>query len=56
MGTREEITRAVTAGREAGERGDPVTVCPHGRTSILRTAWIKGYAPAARAREGERAR
>jgi len=44
MGTREDITRAVTAGREAGDRGDPPTVCPYPGTSILRTAWIRGYA------------
>ncbi|MGD6762052.1 Rmf/CrpP fold protein [Streptomyces sp. BH097] len=44
MGAREEITKAVTAGREAGDRGDPPTVCPYPASSILRTAWIKGYA------------
>ena len=44
MGTREEIVRAVTAGREAGDRGDPPTACPYPSTSILRTAWIRGYA------------
>lgn len=44
MGTREEIVRAVTAGREAGRRGDPPTVCPYPRSSSLVTAWIRGYA------------
>jgi ribosome modulation factor len=44
VGTREDIVRAVQAGREAGERGDPPTVCPYPRTSTLRTAWIRGYA------------
>lgn len=44
MSTREDIVRAVLAGREAGDRGDPPTACPHPGTSILRTAWIKGYA------------
>ncbi|MEU8989977.1 Rmf/CrpP fold protein [Streptomyces sp. NPDC048558] len=44
MGTREEIVEAVTAGREAGERGDPPNVCPYPRDSLLRTAWIRGYA------------
>ncbi|WP_338146230.1 Rmf/CrpP fold protein [Streptomyces boncukensis] len=44
MGTREDIVRAVTAGREAGERGDRPTVCPYPRESILRRAWIRGYA------------
>ncbi|WP_337192199.1 Rmf/CrpP fold protein [Streptomyces sp. HUCO-GS316] len=46
MGTREDIVKAVTAGREAGERGDPPTVCPYPRSSTLRTAWIRGYAEA----------
>ncbi|MEV4360140.1 Rmf/CrpP fold protein [Nonomuraea sp. NPDC049625] len=44
MGTREDNTKAVTAGREAGRRGDPPTVCPYPGTSTLRTAWIRGYA------------
>ncbi|MFE0877310.1 Rmf/CrpP fold protein [Streptomyces sp. CA-250714] len=44
MGTREDIVRAVTAGREAGRRGDRPTACPHPRDSLLRTAWIRGYA------------
>lgn len=44
MGGREDIVRATTAGREAGKRGDPVTVCPHPATSLLRRAWIRGYA------------
>ncbi|MFE9391171.1 Rmf/CrpP fold protein [Streptomyces sp. NPDC006784] len=29
MGTREDTVRAVTAGREAGRRGDRPTACPH---------------------------
>lgn len=44
MGTREEIVRAVTAGREAGDRGDPPTACPYPLTTTLSTAWIRGYA------------
>ncbi|QCX77664.1 hypothetical protein C9F11_20145 [Streptomyces sp. YIM 121038] len=44
MGTREDIVKAVTAGREAGDRGDPPTACPYPSTSTLRTAWIRGYA------------
>ncbi|MGJ5826731.1 Rmf/CrpP fold protein [Streptomyces ossamyceticus] len=44
MGTREDIVRAVTAGREAGKRGDPPTSCPYPSTATLRTAWIRGYA------------
>ncbi len=46
MGTREDIARAVIEGTEAGRRGDPPTACPHPRTSLLRTAWIRGYARA----------
>jgi ribosome modulation factor len=44
MGTREEIVRALTDGREAGDRGDPPTACPYPLTSTLSTAWIRGYA------------
>ncbi|MFF1381718.1 Rmf/CrpP fold protein [Streptomyces sp. NPDC058308] len=44
MGTREQIVKAATAGREAGERGEPPTACPYPSTSTLRTAWIRGYA------------
>ncbi|KUF19583.1 Rmf/CrpP fold protein [Streptomyces silvensis] len=44
MGTREDIVTAVTAGREAGKRGDALTTCPYPITSVLRTAWIRGYA------------
>jgi ribosome modulation factor len=55
MGTREDIARAVTAGREAGQRGDLPTTCPHPRTSTLRTAWIRGYAEARPLAEQDRA-
>lgn len=44
MGTRQDIVEAVNAGREAGRRGDRVTTCPYPATSILRQAWIRGYA------------
>lgn len=44
MGTREDIVKAVTAGREAGRRGDEPTTCPYPLTSTLSTAWIRGYA------------
>ncbi|MGW3711354.1 Rmf/CrpP fold protein [Streptomyces albogriseolus] len=44
MGTREDIVRAVEDGRTAGRNGDPLTTCPHPATSLLRTAWIRGYA------------
>ncbi|MFJ8761066.1 Rmf/CrpP fold protein [Streptomyces cyaneofuscatus] len=46
MGTREDITRAVGEGAEAGRRGDPPTVCPYPRTSLLSGAWVRGYARA----------
>ncbi|WP_308303773.1 Rmf/CrpP fold protein [Streptomyces sp. CB02959] len=44
MGTREDIVRAVTDGAAAGRRGDDVRTCPYPRDSLLRTAWVKGYA------------
>ncbi|MFJ7337873.1 Rmf/CrpP fold protein [Streptomyces sp. NPDC101116] len=44
MGAREDIVTAVESGREAGRNGDPPTTCPHPASSILRTAWIRGYA------------
>lgn len=46
MGAREDITRAVGEGAEAGRRGDPPTACPYPRTSLLRGAWVRGYARA----------
>ncbi|MGW1374485.1 Rmf/CrpP fold protein [Streptomyces sp. NPDC002446] len=42
MGTREDSVKAVTAGREAGARGEAATVCPYPHASMLRTAWIRG--------------
>ncbi|MEV5086871.1 Rmf/CrpP fold protein [Streptomyces griseoincarnatus] len=44
MGTRQDIVEAVEDGRRAGREGDPPTACPHPATSLLRTAWIRGYA------------
>ncbi|WP_445396451.1 Rmf/CrpP fold protein [Streptomyces sp. LE64] len=46
MGTRADIATAVQEGRAAARRADPVTTCPHPATSVLRTAWIRGYAAA----------
>lgn len=46
MGAREDITRAVLEGRTAARNGDPPTTCPYPGTSVLRTAWIRGYARA----------
>ncbi|WP_199806689.1 Rmf/CrpP fold protein [Streptomyces sp. NRRL F-5727] len=46
MGAREEITRAILDGDRAARNGDPPSVCPHPRTSVLRAAWIRGYAAA----------
>ena len=46
MGTREDIARAMLAGREAGQAGKRATQCPHPAESLLRTAWIRGYAAA----------
>lgn len=55
MGTRAQIVEALTAGREAGRRGDRVTACPYPRTSLLRRAWIRGYAEQRPAAEQDRA-
>jgi ribosome modulation factor len=47
MGFREEAVQALNAGHQAAIDGQPVTACPHPRGSILRTAWVRGYAQAA---------
>lgn len=44
MGARGDIIRAVVAGREAGREGALLAACPHPASSLLRTAWINGYA------------
>ncbi|MBK3576133.1 hypothetical protein JHN63_20380 [Streptomyces sp. MBT65] len=44
MGTREDIVEAIQQGAEAGRRGDDARTCPYRGDSLLRTAWIKGYA------------
>lgn len=44
MGTREDTTRAVVEGAEAGHRGDRPTTCPYPADTLLRAAWIRGYA------------
>lgn len=46
MGTRVSIVHAITEGRAAGAAGERPTVCPYPRQSLLRTAWIRGYAGA----------
>ncbi|XLX13000.1 Rmf/CrpP fold protein [Streptomyces flavusporus] len=38
--------RTILAGQEAGRRQESPLVCPYPRTSILRRAWIRGYARA----------
>ncbi|MCX5161878.1 hypothetical protein OOK39_21825 [Streptomyces sp. NBC_00264] len=55
MGTRENIAQAIAAGAEAGARGDRPTACPYGAESLLRTAWIRGYARARPLAEQDRA-
>jgi ribosome modulation factor len=55
VGTREQIVEAITKGRTAGETGQEPTACPYPVGSVLMRAWIKGYAPARRARESDRA-
>lgn len=52
MGTRHDIVSAIGAGRASGARGDRPTVCPYPRGSLLRTAWIRGYAGARRETSG----
>ncbi|WP_019055016.1 Rmf/CrpP fold protein [Streptomyces prunicolor] len=51
MGTRENIVKAVQQGAEAGRNGDDARTCPYPGDSLLRTAWIKGYAGARRTAE-----
>ena len=46
METREDIARAMLEGRKAGQAGKRATQCPHPAESLLRTAWIRGYAAA----------
>lgn len=52
MGTREDIARAVEEGRAAGRTGTAPTACPYPRTSLLRAAWIRGYAETRPPRQG----
>ncbi len=47
MGTRTDIAEAIRKGEEAGRTGQRPNVCPYPGTSLLRTAWIKGYASTA---------
>ncbi|WP_078661184.1 Rmf/CrpP fold protein [Streptomyces sp. NRRL B-24484] len=44
MGFRGDAVRAAAAGRDAARAGQSVTVCPHPRESLLRLAWVRGYA------------
>ncbi|MFK0289935.1 Rmf/CrpP fold protein [Streptomyces sp. NPDC090442] len=44
MGFREDAIRARRAGYVAAHAGRPVTDCPHPADSLLRTAWVRGYA------------
>ncbi|WP_441251189.1 Rmf/CrpP fold protein [Kitasatospora sp. McL0602] len=47
MGFREDAVRALQDGLRAARVGQSVTACPHPRGSLLRTAWVRGYAQAA---------
>lgn len=47
MGTRADIVEAIRRGEEAGRTGQRPNVCPYPGTSLLRTAWVKGYASTA---------
>ncbi|MFE1770275.1 Rmf/CrpP fold protein [Streptomyces sp. NPDC059008] len=44
MGFREDAVRARHAGYVAARAGRPVTDCPHPADSLLRMAWVRGYA------------
>ncbi|MFJ1708565.1 Rmf/CrpP fold protein [Kitasatospora sp. NPDC088346] len=46
MGFRADAVRAAAAGRDAARARLPVTVCPHSCESLLRLAWVRGYATA----------
>jgi ribosome modulation factor len=46
VAAREDIARAIAEGNAAGKRGDLVKTCPYPRESLLRPAWIRGYARA----------
>jgi hypothetical protein len=46
VGTRQDITEALLAGAQAAQNGDEPTTCPYPRDSLLRRAWIRGYARA----------
>jgi ribosome modulation factor len=43
---RATMTQAIADGNAAGLAGAHVTTCPHPRGSLLRAAWVKGYARA----------
>ena len=43
MGARVDIVRAIEEGRQAGRENAPSSSCPYPATSLLRTAWIRGY-------------
>jgi ribosome modulation factor len=40
------LVKAIAAGAAAGKAGKPVTACPFEGKSLLRSAWIRGYARA----------
>ncbi|MEU6238446.1 Rmf/CrpP fold protein [Kitasatospora sp. NPDC047058] len=46
MGFRADVVRAAAAGRDAARAAQPITACPHPRESLLRSAWVRGYAAA----------
>ncbi|WP_158516453.1 Rmf/CrpP fold protein [Kitasatospora sp. MBT66] len=46
LGFRADAVRATRAGRDAARAGQPITACPHSRESLLRSAWVRGYAAA----------
>lgn len=52
MGSRADIVQAMQDGRRAGAAGDRPNACPYPADSLLRSAWLRGYA-AARPLPGE---
>lgn len=44
--SRTDIVKAIAAGNAAGKADLPATACPYPRDSLLRSAWVRGYARA----------
>jgi hypothetical protein len=42
--SRQDTAQALADGAQAGRDGRPPTDCPHPAGSVLRAAWVRGYA------------